>query len=146
MVSTSFWDDSWVAELEPTQKYLFLYLLTNPLTNISGVYEVRTERIVFDSGLKKSEVTETLSAFEKAGKIVRESSWIGIVNFTKHQSLNPKVKRGIVNELRKAPTALVDKMSLPKEIGCTLMTEQSPSKVKSLKPVLSEFRKDMIRR
>ena len=37
-IKTKFWDDSYIIELNPHEKLLFLYLITNPLTNIAGVY------------------------------------------------------------------------------------------------------------
>ena len=37
------------------------------------------------------------------------------MNFVKHQSLNPKVRRGIEIEHEKAPADLVDRLNLPAE-------------------------------
>jgi len=37
IVNTKFRGDSFSTSLAPTEKLLFLYLLTNPLTNLSGV-------------------------------------------------------------------------------------------------------------
>ena len=39
-ISTTFWDDEWVQSLDFTEKGLYLYLLTNSLTNIAGVYKL----------------------------------------------------------------------------------------------------------
>ena len=38
-VNTRFWNDTYVSSLDPIEKLLFIYLLTNEHTNISGVYE-----------------------------------------------------------------------------------------------------------
>ena len=38
-VDTCFWDDRYITQLDPSEKLLFLYLLTNTLTNICGVYQ-----------------------------------------------------------------------------------------------------------
>jgi len=39
-ISTSFWDDPWITSLDPSEKLLYLYLMTNTSTNISGVYKL----------------------------------------------------------------------------------------------------------
>lgn len=108
-VNTRFWDDSYITRLSPNEKLIFLYLLTNPLTTIAGVYELSVKRVAFDVGLSVKEISRTLDQFQRGRKIVREGDWIGIVNFIKHQSLNPKVKLGIRKELKGAPEQLVER-------------------------------------
>ena len=66
-ISTSFWDDEWVQSLSFEEKGLFLYLLTNPLTNIAGVYKIQVRRIVFDTGLAEADVGLILGKFGDAG-------------------------------------------------------------------------------
>jgi hypothetical protein len=112
IVNTRFWDDSYVIRLEPNEKLLFLYLLTNPLTNIAGVYELPQRRIVYDTGLDTSTVERALMKLERDGKAIVSGDWIAIVNFIRHQSLNPKVLQGIRLELQKAPKELVDRLPI----------------------------------
>lgn len=97
------------------EKLLFLYLITNPLTNISGVYELPLRRAAFDLGMSEKEVGRIFRKLETDGKIVSDGGWIGVVNFIKHQTLNPKVKQGIVAELKKAPRIVVDRLSIDYE-------------------------------
>lgn len=112
IVNTKFWDDSYVARMSPNEKLVFLYLLTNPLTTIAGVYELSTKRASFDTGLSAREIGKVLERLEKDEKIIRDGDWIGIVNFIRHQSLNPKVRRGIEIELEKAPESLVERLNV----------------------------------
>ena len=112
IVNTKFWDDSYIAALSPLEKLVFLYLITNPLTNISGVYELPLKRAAFDVGLSGKEVEAILNKFETDEKIARSAGWVGVVNFVKHQTLNPKIKVGILQELRKAPKEVVDRVSI----------------------------------
>ena len=112
IVNTKFWDDSYIAALSPTEKLLFLYLITNPLTNISGVYELPLKRAAFDVGISGKEMETVFKKFERDGKLARFGSWVGVVNFIKHQTLNPKIKIGIVQELKKAPKEVVDRVSI----------------------------------
>lgn len=110
IVNTRFWDDSYIARLDPSAKLVFLYLLTNPLTTIAGVYELSLKRAAFDTGLQAKEISAVLNHLEADQKIVRQDDWIGVVNFIKHQSLNPKVRQGIVAELERVPRELIDRL------------------------------------
>ena len=112
IINTRFWDDSYIVSLTPNEKLLFLYLLTNPLTNIAGVYELPLRRVAFDIASSERETRTTLQKFQHDGKVVMADGWIGIVNFIRYQTLNPKVKLGIVSELKKAPKSLVDSLSI----------------------------------
>lgn len=115
-INTRFWDDSYVAELAPETKLVFLYLLTNSLTTIAGVYELPMKKAAFDLGLSVKHTTNQLKQLERDGKVFRHDNWVGIKNFIKHQSLNPKVRRGIETELSKAPSELVARLELPVEV------------------------------
>jgi hypothetical protein len=118
IVNTKFWDDSYIAGLSPTEKLLFLYLITNPLTNISGVYELPIKRAAFDVGIGVKEVETVFQRFEADGKVHRLGTWVGITNFIKHQSLNPKIRTGIAGELKRAPKELVDRLSIDYQNLC----------------------------
>ena len=100
------------------EKLVFLYLLTNPLTNISGVYELPFKRVAFDTGIAIDRAQEIITRLEKDGKVVVAGGWIGIVNFIKHQTLNPKVKQGIVSELKRAPKAVTDRLAIDYQALC----------------------------
>lgn len=106
MIRDSFWTDSYIEKLSPDEKLIFLYLLTNPLCNIAGVYEVGNKRIGFDTGYDIQVVDNILLRFETDGKIIRFKNWIIIKNFIKNQSVNPKVKAGIERILSDLPAAV----------------------------------------
>ena len=94
MIRDSFWTDAYVEKLTPDEKLLFLYLLTNPLCNIGGIYEIRTKRIGFETGYDTEVVENILGRFERDKKILRHDDWIVLVNHIKNQSLNPSVIQG----------------------------------------------------
>ena len=100
-ISTSFYDDRWIQSLDPTEKFIYLYLLTNPLTNIAGVYKIEDRRISFDTGYTKEVVGFVLDKFEKAGKAYRMDEYIVIPSWPKHQKWDkaPKIKQGIILNL-----------------------------------------------
>jgi len=113
IVDTKFWDDSLIVGLKPMEKLVFLYLLTNPLTNISGVYELPLRRVAFDTGFSEKAVNAVLDALETSGKLIRWNGWIGMVNFIKYQNYtNPKIRQGIIAEMKRAPTVITDRLSI----------------------------------
>ena len=68
-ISTGFWDDEWVQTLDPSEKFLYIYLLTNPLTNVAGVYKITRRRICFDTGFDSDTVGHIMAKFVEAKKI-----------------------------------------------------------------------------
>jgi len=117
-ISTSFWDDEWVQKLNLTEKALYLYLLTNTLTNIAGVYKISERRILFDTGLQYSEYINIFGKFEKAGKAFRIGEYIALPKWPKHQrwEIHAKIKTGIESILKKLPVETLKKL---KKIGYT---------------------------
>lgn len=111
-VNTRIWDDEWFADLDPQSKFVFVYLLTNALTEISGAYEIRSRRIAFDTGLDEATIRSILDRFEQDGKIIYRDGWLLIVNFIRHQALNPKVKVGIERSLEECPSWIRERLSL----------------------------------
>ena len=52
VVNTRFWRDSFIFNhLNPLDRYLFLYLLTNDRTNLSGVYELPIKIMSVETGI-----------------------------------------------------------------------------------------------
>jgi len=105
-LSTKFWSDNFVVELEPIERYLFLYFLTNEHTNISGIYELPMKTISFETQLDKKEIEKCLDKFNK--RICYKEGWVFVKNFTKHQILNDSVLKGIHNLLSKLPRRVTE--------------------------------------
>lgn len=105
-ISTAFWDDSYILTLDPSEKLIFLYLLTNPLTNLCGVYQISTRRIAFDTGFDETVVVSILGRFEKDEKCIHLDGWLAMRNWLKHQSESPKVQSGIEMQLKEVPEYL----------------------------------------
>lgn len=104
-ISTSFWDDAWIQTLDPTEKLLYLYLISNPLTNIAGAYKITTRRIVFDTGIQDEKVKSILDKFNSAGKACMHGEYMIIPTWPKHQQWEKrtKIKYGIEAVLKEMP-------------------------------------------
>ncbi len=94
-IQDSFWTDPYIEKLDPSEKLLFLYFLTNPLCNIAGAYEIRNNRVAYETGFDKEMVDRIKSRFVKDGKMLVLDDWIVLTNFAKHQTINPNVKAGM---------------------------------------------------
>lgn len=93
IVNTHFWKDNYVMELDPSEKLLFLYFITNPETDLCGIYEKSVREIAFDTGFDKSMVEKIIARFEREGKIFYKNGYVYIRNFVKHQMTNPKIEQ-----------------------------------------------------
>lgn len=111
MVNTRFWDDNYTSNLDPIEKLMFLYFITNTSTTICGIYEIPLKKIAVETGIDKEMVNRILERFKKDQKVFYVDGWIGIKNFIKHQNQNsPKVKKGIETEMMAVPKDILDKM------------------------------------
>lgn len=97
------WDDEWFYDLDPIEKLVWLFLLTNPRSNIAGVYQMNTRWASGLLGLPNKKLGSILEKFEKQGKIKKVDDWVVILNFHKHQANNPKVEAGVARILAKLP-------------------------------------------
>lgn len=99
MFSTAFWEDAWISNLDATEKYFYIYLFTNPRSNIIGLFPLPERRICFDTGLGSETVKTLLNKFQDDYKKIHyDHEWIFVKNKIKFQNLNnSKIKKGILN-------------------------------------------------
>jgi len=105
-VNTRFWDDAYVQELSPTEKLLFLYLLTNTLTNLIGIYEITQKRMEFDTGITSQTIQKALERFSKDKKVFYHDGFIILPNFLKHQNLNTNMQIGAIKLFASLPKTI----------------------------------------
>jgi hypothetical protein len=115
-VSTAFWSDPFIEDLTPSEKLLFLYLITNDKTNMLGIYEVSIKKISFDTGLNKDIIEKSLKEFERLSKVKYVKNHIVLVNFMKHQNYNTNMKKSAIDIYNELPNELKDsELSISKE-------------------------------
>ena len=110
-ISTSFWDDAFIQTLDPSEKLMYLYLMTNPLTNIAGIYKITEKRIHNDTGFSVEMVNRILQRFQKARKAYRQGEYIIIPTWPKHQKWKEKktIEIGIRKIISELPKSIRDK-------------------------------------
>ena len=103
-VNTKFWEDSWVEQLNISEKLLFLYLITNSYANLAGIYEITINRICFETGLDKRTVSNGLKRFETVRKaFFLDESFIFLPNWLKNQNLNSNMKKNVIKVIDELP-------------------------------------------
>jgi hypothetical protein len=101
-IQISFWQDVFVLELTPEEKFFYLYLMTNSKTTQCGVYELPKKIIEFETGYNRETVDKLLDRFTSYGKIeyCEETKEVVLVNWLKHNSFkSPKVMACIEKEI-----------------------------------------------
>ncbi|WP_231272850.1 replication protein [Clostridium botulinum] len=83
---TNFWNDGFVLDLTPEEKYFYLYLMTNPNTTQCGIYELSKRIIETQTGYNRDTVDKLLIRFMEYEKInyCNESKEIMITNWMKY--------------------------------------------------------------
>jgi len=122
-INTHFWEDNYISELNPAEKLLFLYLLTNPLTDVSGVYEIQIRRIAFDTKLEESDILKIIKKFSENEKIFYIQGYIYVKNFRKHQKTNPSIEVAIKNSLKELPEEIFNKIKAFEQTDDRLSTD-----------------------
>ena len=105
-VSTAFWSDPFIEDLNPAQKLLFLYLITNEKTNMLGIYEASIKKISFETGVKESEITTFFNLCEQRGKLKYVGNYVILINFVKNQNYNTNMKKSAIDVYNKLPNEL----------------------------------------
>ena len=101
-LQTSFWDDAFVVDLTPEEKYFFIYILTNSKSAQCGCYELPYRVMEMQTGYNRETVEKLLKRFEDYGKIKydRDTKEILIMNWHKHNyTKSIKVEACIIKEV-----------------------------------------------
>lgn len=112
-INTRFWSDTYVDDLDPTEKLMFLYFLTNERTTLAGVYELPLKIMAVETGIDKSMIEKILRRFEDDGKIWYIEGWVWIKNHIKHQNYeNPNIQKGIARIMAELPPKVLKQIAV----------------------------------
>ena len=135
VVDTKFWNDNFIVELDPLEKYLFLYFLTNEHTNIAGIYELPLRVMAFETGIDKETLPKMIDRFGDRIKYI--DGWVYIKNFIKNQDTTSKdLRYGISKVLRTLPKRVLEGVSKsidPLTLSDILESEPEPKLESKLK-------------
>lgn len=98
----SYWQDSFVLDLTPEEKYFYVYLLTNSKTKQCGCYEISKKVIELETGYNRETVEKLIKRFIEYRKIAYNEATkeILIINWLNYNSYkSPKVMQCILKEI-----------------------------------------------
>ena len=104
-VSMKFWSDPKVVdEFTPEDKYFYLYLFTNPHTNLAGCYEVSMKNVMTETGYSMETIQALIERFENTYKVVKyspETSEILLLNWhTYNWTESEKYRKPLLKEIQ----------------------------------------------
>lgn len=111
-IDTRFWKDNWARSVNPLDRYLFLYLLTNNATTWCGVYELPIDVIAFETGIDRDELKVSMLP-RLVPKAIYFDGWVYIPNWVKYHmsesgNMSPQQQKGY----EKAWEAVPDRIRL----------------------------------
>lgn len=93
-VHMSFWTDPKVDDdFTPEDKYFYLYLLTNPHTNLCGCYEISMRQMVRETGYNEDTVKRLINRMETVHEVIQydpQTKEIFIPRWGKYNWVNSK--------------------------------------------------------
>ena len=114
-VHINYWQDAFILDLTPEEKYFYVYLLTNSKTKQCGIYELPMRIIETETGYNRETIDKLINRFEEYKKIVYDKSTkeIYLKNWTKHNRITSfKVKKCVEKELSKVKSKDLIKLFL----------------------------------
>lgn len=103
-IQMSFWTDTKVVDcFTPEDKYFYLYLMTNPHTNLCGCYEVSIKQVSDETGYTKETVERLIDRMEKVHNVIRYSKItkeLLILNWSKYNwTTSPTFQKPLRKEI-----------------------------------------------
>lgn len=105
-VNVQFWDDGYVRKLKVDEKLVFLYLITSPLANLAGVYELSLDHICFHTGISEKRIIDIMQKFTKDEKLLHVEGYVILRNQGKHRKVNASMQINIDKTIAELPDLL----------------------------------------
>ena len=105
-ISMDFWSDSKVVDdFTPEDRYIYLYCMTNPHTNLCGCYEVSIKQIANETGYNADSVERLLKRLDSSHNVIRYSAQtkeLLILNWCRYNwTTSEKLNKPLLAEIRK---------------------------------------------
>lgn len=109
-VQMTFWTDSKVVDdFSPEDRYFYLYLLTNPHTNLCGCYEVSSKQMAIECGYKDDVVKKLLKRMQEEHKVSiydSKTKELLLLNWSKFNwTSSEKFRKPLLKEIEKVKNA-----------------------------------------
>jgi hypothetical protein len=99
-IQMTFWTDTKIIDdFTPEDKYFYLYLFTNPHTNLAGCYEISIKLVAYETGYSTDTIERLLLRFSEVHKVCEyslETKEILLLNWHKYNwSKSEKTLKGV---------------------------------------------------
>ena len=102
-VHIKFWQNDFVLGLTAEERYFYIYLITNSMTNQCGIYKFNRRLAELETGYNSNKIESFLKKFQEYGKVMisQTTTEIMLVNWFKHNfKSNKKALASINKELK----------------------------------------------
>lgn len=104
-ISLNFWTDAKIADdFTPEDRYFYLYLFTNPHTNLCGCYEISLRQMVNETGYSKDTIERLIDRFKNFHKVVGyspETKEVLLINWHKYNwTSSEKFRKPLGEEIK----------------------------------------------
>ena len=103
-IMMAFWTDPKIADdFTPEDRYFYLYLFTNPHTNLAGCYEISIRYVANETGYSRETITNLLKRFEEIHNVIRysrDTKEVLLLNWHKYNWTNSeKFRKPLLTEI-----------------------------------------------
>ena len=100
-IDARFWTDPKVRKLEPSEKLLFLYLVTSPHSHVSGLYYVPRAAIIEETGLSESKLRYGIDTLCASCLVMfdKEIHFFWVKNMLRYQGRGKRNDQAAANKL-----------------------------------------------
>ena len=102
-VQVNFWQDEFILDLTPEERYFYIYLLTGTKTKQCGIYILPKRLAELEAGYSMETVEKLLNRFVEYGKILydAETKELFIINWLHYNPIfNANIEKCVLRELK----------------------------------------------
>lgn len=105
-IHMNFWTDSKVVdEFTPEDKYIYLYVMTNPHTNLCGCYEISVRQVANETGYNSDSVERLLKRLDQTHNVIRYNAptkELLVLNWYRYNwTTSEKINKPLLAEIQK---------------------------------------------
>ena len=97
------WRKPGFRQFSANARYVFVYLLTNPSSNLAGLFQCSLDTICFDTGLVKASAKKAMAELTDAGKVMFDDKQgiVFITNWLRHNPIhNERLEVGYMAQIK----------------------------------------------
>lgn len=115
-IDSSFWTDPKIRKLDPLNKLLALYLITNPHSHLSGIYYIDDGAIARETNIPQRRLDTLWDTLSDGGFARRDHTLqiVWVMNMLKHQGKGDKNARSAAKQLKSLHNSFLLKEFLEK--------------------------------